>query len=70
MSQAASKAKPVSEYGSEHFEPPVVREDPQMNVYGFGLLLLEIISGKLPYSEKQGPIEKWVSFTDHVAQIL
>lgn len=36
--------------------------DPETNVYSFGILLLEIISGKLPYSEEQGPLEKWVSF--------
>lgn len=28
--------------------------DPETDVYNFGVLLLEIISGKLPYSEEQG----------------
>jgi hypothetical protein len=32
------------------------------NVYDFGILLLEIISGKLPQSEEQGNLVNWVSF--------
>jgi len=36
--------------------------DPETDVYNFGVLLLEIISGKLPYSEEQGHITDWVSF--------
>ncbi|KAK7359211.1 hypothetical protein VNO77_01161 [Canavalia gladiata] len=32
--------------------PP--QADPETDVYNFGVLLLEIISGKLPYSEEQG----------------
>lgn len=35
--------------------------DPETNVYGFGLLLLEIISGKLQNCEKEGPILDWAS---------
>ncbi|KAF3681280.1 putative inactive receptor-like protein kinase [Capsicum annuum] len=31
--------------------PPLA--DPEMNVYSFGILLLEIISGKSPYSERE-----------------
>ncbi|CAI0557992.1 unnamed protein product [Linum tenue] len=58
LSQAASKPKPSSEDEGEHSElPPIV--DPEANVYNFGIILLEVISGKLPYSEKEGPIEKW-----------
>lgn len=34
--------------------------DPGTNVYSFGLLMLEIISGKLPYSEEQGSLLNWV----------
>ncbi|XP_022720392.1 protein MALE DISCOVERER 2-like isoform X2 [Durio zibethinus] len=42
----------------EHSElPPFV--DSEVNIYSFGILLLEVISGKLPYSEEQGPLEKW-----------
>ncbi|CAI0476085.1 unnamed protein product [Linum tenue] len=59
LSQAASKPKPSSEDEGENSElPPTV--DPETNVYSFGIILLEVISGKLPYSEKEGPIEKWV----------
>ncbi|XP_044461200.1 protein MALE DISCOVERER 2-like [Mangifera indica] len=39
--------------------PPVA--DPETNVYNFGILLLELISGKLPYSDEHGPIEKWAA---------
>lgn len=35
--------------------------DPETNVYSFGVMLLEIISGKLPYTEEDGPIEKWAT---------
>ncbi|XP_058749605.1 protein MALE DISCOVERER 2-like [Vicia villosa] len=31
------------------------------NVYDFGILLLEIISGKLPHSEEQGNLVNWAS---------
>ncbi|CAI8590997.1 unnamed protein product [Vicia faba] len=31
------------------------------NVYDFGILLLEIISGKLPHSEEQGSLVNWAS---------
>lgn len=36
--------------------------DTEANVYSFGVLLLEIISGQFPYSEEQGPLENWVIF--------
>lgn len=36
--------------------------DQETNAHSFGILLLEIISGRLPYSEEQGPLEKWVRF--------
>lgn len=39
--------------------PP--QADPETDVYNFGVLLLEIISGKLPYSEEQGHLANWVS---------
>ncbi|XAR59255.1 Non-specific serine/threonine protein kinase [Bertholletia excelsa] len=35
--------------------------DSQTNVYSFGLLMLEIISGKLPNSEKDGPLLNWAA---------
>lgn len=34
---------------------------PESNVYNFGVLLLEIISGKLPYDEKEGSLVNWVT---------
>lgn len=39
--------------------PPSV--DPETNVYCFGILLLEIISGKVPYSEEQGSLVNWAA---------
>ncbi|XP_077252228.1 leucine-rich repeat protein kinase family protein isoform X2 [Tasmannia lanceolata] len=35
--------------------------DTESNVYSFGMLLLEIISGKLPYSEEQGSLANWAA---------
>ncbi|XP_031495764.1 protein MALE DISCOVERER 2-like [Nymphaea colorata] len=34
-------------------------KDLESNIYNFGILLLEIISGKLPYSEEQGFLVNW-----------
>ncbi|KAK8681034.1 hypothetical protein V6N13_053441 [Hibiscus sabdariffa] len=55
----ALKSKNLGDAESEHSAelPPLV--DLEANVYNFGVLLLETISGKLPYSEGQGPIEIW-----------
>jgi len=43
-------------------------DDLQANLYDFGKLLLEIISGKLPYSEKNGDLLDWVSLR-HTSEI-
>lgn len=34
--------------------------EPETNVYSFGVLMLEIISGKLSDSDEEGSILKWV----------
>nr|XP_017233188.1 PREDICTED: protein MALE DISCOVERER 1-like [Daucus carota subsp. sativus] len=39
--------------------PPL--PDVETDVYKYGILLLEIVSGRLPYSEEQGSITKWAS---------
>jgi hypothetical protein len=39
----------------------MLRTGLDQNVYDFGILLLEIISGKLPQSEEQGNLVHWVS---------
>ncbi|XP_043689766.1 protein MALE DISCOVERER 2-like [Telopea speciosissima] len=44
---------------SEHSELPYLIE-PETNVYSFGILLLEIISGKLPCSE-EGSLVNWAA---------
>lgn len=38
--------------------PPLA--DPETNVYSFGILLLEVISGKSPYSERESLLS-WVN---------
>ncbi|WCJ27214.1 Leucine-rich repeat protein kinase family protein [Euphorbia peplus] len=45
---------------SEHSVLPPLA-DPDTNVYSFGVLLLEIISGKLSYTKEEGPLEKLAS---------
>lgn len=44
----------------EHSKLPPLA-DTEANVYSFGVLLLEIISGKFPYSEEQGPLVNWAA---------
>ncbi|WVZ69307.1 hypothetical protein U9M48_018113 [Paspalum notatum var. saurae] len=45
---------PKDDDSVDHHEP--VTADPAGNVYSFGLLMLEIISGKPPYSEQKGSL--------------
>lgn len=47
-----SKAKSSADSDSEHFVPPPLI-DTETNVYYFGILMFEVISGKLPYSNHQ-----------------
>ncbi|XP_035843430.1 protein MALE DISCOVERER 2 isoform X6 [Helianthus annuus] len=55
-----SKAKLSADSESEHSAlPPLI--DTETNVYSFGILMLEIISGKLPYSEQQEPLVAWAA---------
>lgn len=56
----SSKSKISGNEESEHSELPPLA-DPESNVYCFGILLLETISGKLPYSEEQGPLVNWAA---------
>ncbi|KAF7151441.1 hypothetical protein RHSIM_Rhsim02G0143600 [Rhododendron simsii] len=58
--ELALKSKISGENESEHSELRP-SSDPETNVYSFGVLLLEIISGKLPYSEEQGPLVSWMN---------
>lgn len=44
--------------------------DPETNVYSFGILLLEIISGKLVYSKEQGSIEEWVCLGSNLLSVF
>ncbi|KAF8413734.1 hypothetical protein HHK36_001727 [Tetracentron sinense] len=56
----ASKSKISSEDELEHSELSRLA-DSEMNVYSFGILLLEIISGMLPYSEEKGSLVNWAA---------
>ncbi|KAF3452131.1 hypothetical protein FNV43_RR08228 [Rhamnella rubrinervis] len=53
-------SKMKSQEDKENSELPP-SADPETNVYNFGILLLEMISGKLPYSEEQGPLVNWAA---------
>ncbi|KAL0363472.1 UNVERIFIED_CONTAM: protein MALE DISCOVERER 2 [Sesamum calycinum] len=58
-SELIAKSKKTMENDAEHSElPPFSVET---NIHSFGILLLEIISGKLPYSEEEGDIVNWAS---------
>nr|CAN60298.1 hypothetical protein VITISV_017762 [Vitis vinifera] len=56
----ATKSKIADEEQSEHslLHPEA---DPESNVYSFGIMLLEIISGKVPYNEEQGSLVNWAT---------
>ncbi|XP_077224454.1 protein MALE DISCOVERER 2-like isoform X2 [Tasmannia lanceolata] len=54
-----TKAKMSGEEDMDPSELPST--NPESNVYSFGVLLLEIISGKLPYSEEQGFLVDWAA---------
>lgn len=60
LTDVAVKSKTTGEDESEHSELPPLA-DTETNVYSFGILLLEIISGKLPYSEEQGSLLNWAA---------
>jgi serine/threonine protein kinase len=51
----SSKPKASFDEGDDLLERPS-DVDPAGNVYSFGILLLEIISGKLPYSPEEGSL--------------
>nr|XP_043611267.1 protein MALE DISCOVERER 2-like isoform X2 [Erigeron canadensis] len=55
-----SKAKVSVESESEHSTlPPLI--DTETNIYCFGILTLEVISGKLPCSDEQGSLVTWAA---------
>ncbi|KAI3704108.1 hypothetical protein L1987_74321 [Smallanthus sonchifolius] len=57
-SDLISKAKVSLESELEHSAlSPLI--DTETNVYCFGILMLEIVSGELPHSDQQGPIGAW-----------
>lgn len=64
-SDFVSKSKISGPEDSEHSELPPLA-DPESNVFSFGIVLLETISGKLPYSAGQGSLLNWVSCKWHL----
>ncbi|KAJ0080642.1 hypothetical protein Patl1_10500 [Pistacia atlantica] len=59
-SQSVLQSKVSSEMSIGKSELPPLA-DPETNIYSFGILLLELISGRLPYSDEHGPIEQWAA---------
>ncbi|KZV40033.1 hypothetical protein F511_12428 [Dorcoceras hygrometricum] len=57
--ELVAKSMSNAENDSEHSRLPPLA-DVGTNIHSFGILLLEIISGKLPYSEEQG-LENWAA---------
>ncbi|KAL3851395.1 hypothetical protein ACJIZ3_013277 [Penstemon smallii] len=55
-----AKSKHTGENDSEHSELPPLA-DVDTNVHSFGILLLEIISGKHIYSEEEGHLTNWAA---------
>ncbi|KAI3704134.1 hypothetical protein L1987_74348 [Smallanthus sonchifolius] len=59
-SDLISKAKVSLESELEHSAlSPLI--DTETNVYCFGVLMLEIVSGELPHSDQQGPLGAWAA---------
>lgn len=54
-----AKGKISDDEGSNPSQLPFA--DLESNVYNFGIVMLEIITGKLPYSEEQGFLVNWVT---------
>ncbi|KAL2524263.1 Leucine-rich repeat protein kinase family protein [Abeliophyllum distichum] len=58
--ELVAKSKNPGETDSEHSELPPLA-DLDTNVYSFGILLLEIISGKVPSTKEHGHIINWAA---------
>ncbi|XP_057985350.1 protein MALE DISCOVERER 1-like [Hevea brasiliensis] len=68
LPQDSSKSKSSSDNEFVHSTLPPLA-DVEKNVYCFGILLLEIISGKLQYLEEQGSLEK-LSFKNNELDLI
>ncbi|GAB4831419.1 hypothetical protein Ancab_005430 [Ancistrocladus abbreviatus] len=56
-----AKAKISDDEDKEKHDESLLLAEPESNAYSFGVLLLEIISGRLPYSEEQGSLVNWAA---------
>ncbi|KAF0917382.1 hypothetical protein E2562_017836 [Oryza meyeriana var. granulata] len=59
---------PKSDDLIDHYEP--ISADPAGNVCSFGLLMLEIISGRPPYSEHKGSLANLVRMTINTSSVV
>lgn len=67
--EVISKGKmPKNDDIVDHHEP--VSADPAGNVCSFGLLMLEIISGRPPYSEHKGSLANLVRMTINKSSVV
>ncbi|KAH0704199.1 hypothetical protein KY290_019477 [Solanum tuberosum] len=57
-SELTAKSKSSSDDLENSVLPPLA--DPETNVYSLGILLIEIISGKSPYSEEKQSLLNWI----------
>ncbi|KAJ8568867.1 hypothetical protein K7X08_032564 [Anisodus acutangulus] len=58
-SELTVKSKSTSDDLENSVLPPLA--NPETNVYSFGILLIEIISGKSPYSDEKESLLKWAA---------
>ncbi|GAB2298586.1 hypothetical protein Dimus_032653 [Dionaea muscipula] len=61
FSKGAGSKPNISDEDEQNYEELQLPADSESNVYSFGVMLLEAISGKLPYSKEQGSLVHWAS---------
>lgn len=63
--ELVASSKKASENESRHSELPS-SANLEANIYSFGVVLLEIISGRPPYRPEQGHLIDWVHTHTHI----
>ncbi|XP_051125216.1 protein MALE DISCOVERER 2-like [Andrographis paniculata] len=64
---STSKSHTENDTGHSGLPP---HSDVETNIHSFGILMLEVISGRLPYSEEQGNILDWANSYIHDKKII